>query len=341
MLLQRPPALRPGSTIGVIAPSWCGPACAPHRIERGKAFLESLGFRVVLAPHLFARHRWSAGTPKERTQDLMGFFRDPAVDGIWAAIGGDHACQLLPYLDWSQIAASPKVFIGYSDITVLNVAIWTMTGIVTFNGPALMDEIAEYPAPEPYGVRQLRRVLTEPSPPGVIEPAATWTEERLDWFTKQDLTRPRTYQPSAGWTWLRPGFAEGVLVGGCLESLQHLRGTPYFPPAAHLAGAILFWELSEVKPSPEWVDGVLQDYENMGVLELLGGMIVGRPYGYTPEEKALLREVVLERTQRYSFPIVTDMDFGHTAPQMTLPVGCRARIDASQRSFSIVEAAVR
>ncbi len=339
--MLRPRALRAGSTIGVVAPSWCGPGVAPHRIERGRAFLESLGFRVVLAPHLFERRRWTAGTPKQRAQDLMAFFADPEIDGIWAAIGGDHACQLLPHLDWPRIAANPKVFIGYSDITVLNVAIWTRTGMVTFNGPALMDELAEYPAPPEYAVASLRRVLTMPSPTGVIAPAPAWTEERLDWVSKEDLTRARTYQPAKGWTWLRgQGVVEGVLFGGCLQSLQHLRGTPYFPRAAELSGAIFFWELSEEAPPPAWVDGVLQDYENMGVLARLGGMLVGRPYGYREADRALLREIILERTRPHTFPIVTDMDFGHTAPQMTLPLGCGARLDAGNRTFALAQPAV-
>lgn len=339
--MTRPSALRSGSTIGVAAPSWCGPAVAPHRVERGRAFLESLGFRVVFAPHLFDRRGWTAGTPEQRAQDLMDFFTDPRIDGIWAAIGGDHACQLLPYLDWSRIADNPKVFIGYSDVTVLNVAIWTTTGMVTFNGPSLMDEIAEYPAPPEYAVRWVQRVLTEPSPPGIVHPAAAWTDEWRDWGTKADLTRGRTYQPSEGWTWLRSGVAEGTLVGGCLQSLQHLRGTPYFPRREQWRDAIFFWEIGEEKSSPEWVDGVLQDYENMGVLRQVGGMLVGRPYGYSAEDRALLRQVILERTRRYTFPIVTDMDFGHTAPQMTLPLGCRARMDADGRTFSIAEAAVQ
>ena len=82
------------------------------------------------------------------------------------------------------------------------------------------------------------------------------------------------------------------------------------------------------------------DYENMGVFKGLRGMIVGRPMRYSDEDKRSLREQILERTQRYAFPIITDMDFGHTAPQLTIPIGCRAKIDSSQRRFEIIEAAV-
>jgi muramoyltetrapeptide carboxypeptidase LdcA involved in peptidoglycan recycling len=89
------------------------------------------------------------------------------------------------------------------------------------------------------------------------------------------------------------------------------------------------------------VDGVLQDYENMGVFGGLQGLLVGRPMGYTEEEKEQLRTILLERSARYRFPIVSDMDFGHTAPQMTLPIGCQAVIDTAHQLFSITEAAVR
>jgi muramoyltetrapeptide carboxypeptidase LdcA involved in peptidoglycan recycling len=102
----------------------------------------------------------------------------------------------------------------------------------------------------------------------------------------------------------------------------------------------MFFETSEEAPPPERVDSLIMDYDNMGVLERLKGMIVARPMRYSEEEKQQLREVVLERTSRYAFPIVTDMDFGHTAPQFTLPIGCRARIDVKRQRFEIVDAAV-
>jgi muramoyltetrapeptide carboxypeptidase LdcA involved in peptidoglycan recycling len=126
-------------------------------------------------------------------------------------------------------------------------------------------------------------------------------------------------------------------MGGCLESLEHLRGTGFWPD---WQDAIMFFETSEGAPSPERVDSMLMDYENMGVLQRLNGLMVGRPMRYSKEEREQLREVIVQRTSGYTFPIVTDMDFGHTAPQFTLPIGCRARIDVESQQFEIMDAAV-
>ena len=335
--LLRPPALRPGGTIGVVSPSWGGPAAYPHRVERGVRFLQSRGYRVVLGRHATGSRGYVSGTPEERVRDLHGFFADPDVQAIVAAIGGDHSCHLLPLLDRDLIRRNPTILVGFSDVTVLNLAIHAATGLVTFNGPALMTDFGEYPEPPPYTLDSFFRVVTRSEPAGLLTPSPTWTEEFLDWREKLDLTRPRALQPSSGWTWLKPGHAVGPLIGGCLESMQHLRGTPYWP---EFAGAIWFFETSEIVPPPADVDAVLQDYENMGVLGRISGLLVGRPYRYTDRQKAELHAVLLERTRPYGFPIVADVDFGHTAPQLTLPIGCRAEVDAAARRIAILDAAV-
>lgn len=334
---MRATALQDGDTIGIVAPSWCGPAQAPHRMDRGIAYLESLGYRVVVAPHVYGDRGHLSGTPEERAADIHSLFADTSVRMIISAIGGDHSCHLLPLIDWDLIRRNPKIFIGYSDVTVLNLAIYTMTGLITFNGPALMTDLAEYPVPLSYTVDAMWRTLCHASPVGGVEQATVWTEEFLDWQTKADLRRARQLHRSPGWTWLKGTRGEGRLIGGCLGSLQHLRGTPYWPDCS---GAILFIETSEEVPAPATVDGILQDYENMGVLSGLQGLLIGRAIGYTDGQRALLREIVLERTARHTFPVVMDMDFGHTAPQFTLPIGCRAAIETDARRFSITEAAV-
>ena len=332
------PKLLPGDTVGIISPSWGGAGAFPHRVEGGIRQLRSLGFKVKMAPHALNQAGYVSDTAENRASDIHTLFRDPEVKALVAAIGGDHACHLLSLLDYGLIRRHPKIVLGFSDMTVLNVAIWQKTGLITFNGPALLTDFAEYPRMLDYTETYFLKAVADARPVGAIEPAETWTEEFLDWGEKKDLERPRTLEPSTGWVWLKPGTAEGRLIGGCLESLQHLRGTEYWPT---WDGAILFFETGEEKPLPETVDGFLMDYDNMGVLAKLKGLLVGRPMGYSAVEKQSLHEIILERTRPFNFPIIAEMDFGHTSPQVTLPIGCQARIESSSRCFEITESGVR
>jgi len=333
----KPPRLQTGDTIGIVSPSWGGAGKFPHRTQQGIEQLNALGFRVRLAPHALSHQGYVSDTAANRAQDINALFADPEIKAIIASIGGDHSCHLLPLLDFDLIARNPKIFMGFSDITVLNVAIWQQTGLVTFNGPALVTDFAEYPHMLAYTEEYFLKAVATGLPVGVAQPSPDWTEEFLDWEGQKDRERPRQMLPNLGWTWLKPGRTEGRMIGGCIESLQHLRGTPWWPD---WQDAILFFETSEEKPAPETVDGILMDYQNMGVFDQISGMLVGRPMRYLEEEKQILREVILQRTRDYTFPVITDMDFGHTSPQMTLPIGCLARLDSDQQRFEITESAV-
>jgi muramoyltetrapeptide carboxypeptidase len=334
---MKAPKLSPGDHVGIVSPSWGGAGLFPHRVEQGIRQLERLGFRIKRGRHALHATSFVSDSPENRVADLHEMFRDPEVRLILAAIGGDHSCHLLPLLDFALIREHPTLFMGFSDITVLNVAIWKETGLVTLNGPALLTDFAEYPEMFDYTRSFFLKVVSQASPAGPITPSAWWTEEFLDWREQRDRTRPRFRQPSTGWTWLKPGAAEGVLVGGCLESLEHLRGTRFWPD---WHGRIMFIETSEGAPPPEAVDGMLMDYENMGVFQSISGLLVGRPMRYTDQQRQQLRDVVLDRTKAFEFPVVMDMDFGHTSPQFTLPIRCRARIDAASETFEILESAV-
>lgn len=333
----RPPRIRPGDAIGITSPSWGGAGLFPHRVEQATRHLEKLGFRVKLGDHALNQNGYVSDTAENRVADLHQLFLDPEVKVVVAAIGGDHACHLLPGLDFDLLRRHPTALVGFSDITVLNVAIWQQTGLVTFNGPAILTDFAEWPRLFAYTERYFLKALCEAAPVGLIEPAAWWTEEFQQWEDMADRTRPRVRHPSPGWTWLKEGTAEGILIGGALSSLEHLRGTRYWPD---WEGTILFIETTEEKPSPERVDSLLMDYENMGVLDKIRGLLVGRPIYYSPDEKAALRQVLLTRTKQFHFPIISDMDFGHTSPQFTLPIGCRGRINSAAQTFEILESAV-
>lgn len=334
----KPQALIQGDTIGIVSPSWFGGEDFIPRAERGIEELRRLGFQVKVGEHAFNNRGYVSDTAAYRVADLHAMFADPEIKMILCTIGGDHACHLLPLLDWDLIRANSKIFMGFSDITVLNVAFWAMTGMVTFSGPSLLTDWAEFPEMPTFARDAALKAITSTGPIGDLASSSSWTDEFLDWRTGADLTRPRTQIPATGWRWLREGTATGTLVGGCLESLQHLRGTRYWPD---LCGAILFLETSEEKPLPETVDALLMDFENMGVFGQVEGLVLARPYGYGDADKALLDEIVIERTGAFGFPVLVDVDCGHTSPLLTLPLGCGALLDSERDRFAITEAAVR
>ncbi len=332
------PALKHGDTIGIVSPSWFGGEAFLPRAQRGIAQLQRLGFRVRVAEHAFNHHGHVSDSAENRVADLHAMFADPEVTAILATIGGDHSCHLLPLIDWNRIRSNPKIFMGFSDMTVLNVAIWSQTGLVTFNGPALLTDWAEFPEMPAFSREGALRAICVPEPVGDLGESEWWTEEFLDWSTGEDATRPRRRERSTGWRWLREGSAHGPLIGGCIESLQHVRGTPWWPD---LTGALLFLETSEERPAPEDVDGILMDYENMGVFDQIHGLVFARPYGYSDEDRSRLHEIIVERTARFGFPVLADTDTGHATPLQTLPIGRHAVLDPTVNRFAITEAAVR
>jgi muramoyltetrapeptide carboxypeptidase LdcA involved in peptidoglycan recycling len=208
-----PPAVKCGDTIGVVSPSWFGGERFVRRARRGIATLERLGFKVRVAPHAFENAGHVSASAAARAADLHALFASADVRMILATIGGDHSCQLLPLLDWDLIRQNPKVFMGFSDITVLDLAIHARTGLVTFNGPGLLTDWAEYPEMPDFSRVQAVRAVTRPLPMGDLAPSPWWTEEFLDWSTGADISRPRVRQDSTGWRWLRSGCAQGSASG--------------------------------------------------------------------------------------------------------------------------------
>ena len=177
---MKPPRIQPGDTIGIVSPSWGGAGAFPHRLRNGVAYLESLGFKVELSRHALEQHGHVSDTAENRAADLHEMFERSDVSAIITAIGGDHSCHLLPHIDFDLIRDNPTIFMGYSDVTVLNVAIWKKCGLVTFNGPALISDFAEYPEPLAYTVESFARTVQEGGPVGHIAPSSEWTEETLD-----------------------------------------------------------------------------------------------------------------------------------------------------------------
>lgn len=340
--LIKSPKLERGNIIGLVSPSWCGAAMTPHRLKKGIIELERLGFRVKLSQNVLAMTDYTAGDALMRAHDINEMFADPEVKAIMAMIGGNHSNQTLPFLDYEQIRKTPKVFIGYSDITVLDLAIYTKTGLVTFHGPNLLSQFGEHPYCLDYTEEYFMRAISKTEPIGEVKPSVQWTEEYLDWMERKDIDRQRLLKPNKGWHWLRKGSAEGILIGGCINSLVHLRGTEYWPS---FENALFFWEIPMSVDSAKGesianIDSLLTDLDLSGVLGSINGMIIGRPYHYSTDDLRKLQKMLLDRTSVYNFPILLNVDFGHTDPMITIPIGIRGSLNSTQNKFSIHESAV-
>lgn len=333
--LTRPPRVRPGDTVAVVSPSFGAVGRWPHRVERATAYLESLGLKVCVMPNAARSEGWASAPPEARVEDLHQAFLDDEVAVVLAGIGGNHSNQLLPLLDYDLIREHPKIIQGYSDITVLHWALAKHSGLSAFYGPALVPELGEFPRVLPHTDRCLRAAWFGDEAIS-YEPSDTWTDEVLDWDTKLDLTRPRELRTSDGWVTIREGEASGPLLGGCLETIcWHLKGS-----AAWLDpdGAILFFETSEERPSPAYVDGYLTDLEQLGVFEAAAALVLARPYGYTPEDAKALWEVVARRTEASGLPVLANVEVGHADPMVTLPLGVAAELDARNQRLRLLEA---
>jgi muramoyltetrapeptide carboxypeptidase LdcA involved in peptidoglycan recycling len=332
-----PARVREGDVVGVVSPAWGAVGALPHRAARARAYLERLGLRVRLMPFSQRNDGWASASPQERAEDINVAFAEPEITVILAGIGGNHSNQVLPHLDWEVISANPKIFQGFSDITVLHWALARNAGLRTLYGPSLITGLAEWPVPLGFTDAAVRAAWFG-AEPVAFSPAPEWTDERVKW-EREDRTAPRArvMRPNDGWHWLRGGHADGWLFGGCLETIcWHLKGQRDW---LDLDGAVLFLETSEEAPSPAHVDAYLTDLEMLGVFSRVAAVIVGRPANYSVDKIGLLERVVVERTAAAAIPVVANFDCGHTDPMLTLPFGTSVVVDSTLNSITCIEAA--
>ncbi|MFT4326267.1 MAG: S66 family peptidase [Candidatus Woesearchaeota archaeon] len=304
--------LKEGDTIGVISQSFCGPEIFPHIYEKGLDNLKQMGFTIKEFP--FTRVQ---GTHKERAKDLMDAFLDPDVAAIICSIGGDDCTFLLEHLDLDLLAQHKKPIMGYSDPTAL-FAVFSRKGVPCYYGPSIMAGFSHmhlYPEWLSYTKKYVRG---ETLP---FTPFAEYNESYVDWSTGVvDITERKKNE---GFIFLHDGTATGKLFGGCIDVLEFIKGTKYWPEPEFFDDKILFFETSEDKPPVQQVKCFLRNYGFMGVLQRVKGILFGRARDYTDEEKKELGEMVLKvlKECNVSIPVVMNVDFGHTNPQLILQYG--------------------
>jgi muramoyltetrapeptide carboxypeptidase len=332
-----PPRLAPGDLVGVVSPSSAIAAQVPRRFERGAAELVRRGFRVRVGEHARTATGWTAGAPADRAADLHAMFADPEVRAIVCTIGGYNANQLLELLDYDLIAANPKLFVGFSDITALHGAIHARTGLATMLGPALLSQWGEYGGMHEYTWDAFERVAMHAEAAGVFRHPTHRYSERLWWDTEDD--RERVRESARPWRTVRGGVAEGPIVAGNLDTLRLLLGTPWEPS---FDGALLCLEEDEEYGKPWMVERELFHLRQAGVLDRVVGLVHGRIHresGFERDE--WIDEILLRATEGMTLPLAVGVDFSHTDPLLTLPWGVRARLDAADEvTLELLEPAV-
>jgi muramoyltetrapeptide carboxypeptidase len=295
----RPPRLEQGNGVGIIAPA--GPVADPE-IRPGADLLRSLGFKVFPSSHVLEKKDYLAGDDQVRLRDLHDMFLSDRVRAILCARGGYGTLRLLESIEYEIIRENPKIIVGYSDITALLIALHKRTGLVTFHGPVVRD----FRGNQHQNLKSLLRLVSSGEKPSF------------------SLLHGEV---------IRPGKAEGVLLGGNLCLLCHLLGTPFMPAPK---GKILFLE---EKGEPLYrIDRMLTHLRLSGFLRRCAGIVFGEFMECGDDSS--LAQVVRERTSDLEMPVVTGLRAGHGQENVTLPIGVRACLDTENMSLSLLEACV-
>ncbi|MBU3191855.1 LD-carboxypeptidase [Clostridium bowmanii] len=345
MDLIKPSRLKRGDKVATVSLSWggAGDNNILWRYNIGKKRLqEEFGLDVIEMPHTLSGTEFIHNHPEKRAEDLMLAFKDKSIKAIFSCIGGDESVRMLPFIDFDIIRNNPKIFIGYSDSTITHM-ICLKAGISSFYGASILAEFAENVKMLDYTKHWLEKALFNNSIIGNIDSSSIWTSERLPWDEKNKLMERNT-QASIGYELLQgTGTSTGHLIGGCIEVLEMIKGTDLWPCNDLWANSIIFFETSEEKPDPKYFEYWLRNYGSQGILQKANGIIFGKPYDnlYYEEYKKVILNVVRDELKLIDLPIMFNMNFGHTAPMITIPYGAIGEIDCSKKSFSILDSGVR
>lgn len=308
----KPRALRSGDRIAIVGP---GSAAPEEKLVKGAESLGGLGFEPVFGKTCFLKRGFMAGPDEARLADLHWAFSDPSIQGIMCLRGGNGSGRLLPFLDMDLVAANPKPFVGYSDITVFHTVFGQRGNFVTFHGPMATVEFSSK------GAKALTRdsfleAMTSTEPLGVLGDASTGIV------------------PLAG------GHAAGEIVGGNLALVCSTLGTPY---ELDTQGKVLFIE--DINEQPYSVDRMLTHLRNAGKLAaaaavVLGDFINAEPVSPGPGDSLTLDEVFADHLPHLGIPVIRGLRCGHGPLNITLPLGIRVEVDGDGACLTALEAAL-
>ncbi|SDL45780.1 muramoyltetrapeptide carboxypeptidase [Salinimicrobium catena] len=313
-----PKKLQPGDTIGIISPASAIFETEPYEIA--KETFEAMGLIVKFGNFTKSRYGHLAGTDDERANELMDMFKDEEVKAIIALRGGAGSARLLEKLDYRVIKRNPKIFIGYSDITALHLAIHKKTGLVTFHGPVAVSTWNEF------AYSHLKKLL--------FEGEAMLYENPSDKGDQLAQTKNRIRT-------ITPGTAKGELLGGNLSVLTGIMGSEYFPK--NWKGKILY--LEDIGEKIYAVDRMMSQLQLGGVLSEIAGFVFGKCSDCDPGGSGYgsltLEEVIDHYIKPLGIPAFFGAMIGHIDDNATIPNGIEAEIDAKKGTIKLLEPAVK
>lgn len=311
-MINKPKALRKGDRIGVVAPS--SPVRNRELIGKVETTIEKMGFKPVMYPSCYEIHGFLSGTDKVRAEDINNAFEDKNIDGVLCLRGGYGTPRILALLDYNIIKANPKVFLGYSDITGLHMALNKICRMVTFHGPTGTSDCFFEDDKISYSKHILSRNVFETKPLGIVK-----NPEREEIVT------------------VNGGQAEGEIIGGNLSLLVSTLGSQY---EVDTKEKIFFIE--EVGEYNYKIDRMLNSLALAGKFKDCAGVILGTWKGCTKEHEKYsldLTTMFNEIIKPFGKPVINNFRAGHVNPQITIPFGTKVRLDANKKEVEFLESA--
>ena len=315
-----------------------------HELKIGMERLKSMGLQVKFSAHALKGMEYIKAHPEDRALDLIEAYKDPEVDMILCAVGGDDTYRLLPYLfdhDELKNVVNDKVFLGFSD-TTMNHFMLHKLGVKTFYGQSFLSDICELENEMlPYSKRFFEELITT----GTIKkirPSGVWYEERSG-FDASQVGVPRISHNNSGFELLQGASSfSGKILGGCIDSMYDIFNNDLyedsvrlyskyslFPSLEDWKGRILLLESSEEQPSPEMYGKMLTALKDYGLFDVVSGVLVGKPMDekYSEEYKELLVSIIDDP----ALPVLCNINIGHSTPRCIIPFGTKAYVDADKQ----------
>lgn len=318
-----PNKLERGNKIMVVAPADSLGLMSKELRQISEERFARIGLKLSFAKNAEELDEFDSSSIQSRVDDLHEAFSDKNVKGIFAAYGGYNSNQLLRYLDWNSIKNNPKVFVGYSDTTALQNAIFAKTGLVTYSGPnysrfgqkLYFDYTLEY----------LEKCVFNDGEFDVL-PSESWSD---DWWYKDQ--EKRKLLKNEGWLAINDGEAEGVILGANICTFNLLQGTEYFPD---ISDSILFLE-DDAESKLANFDRDLQSLIHLPGFDKVKGVVIGRFQKTSEVKKEHLTKVIKSKKELSRVPVLANADFGHTDPMFTFPIGGVAKIIVSDKKSAL------